>query len=106
MDKTKKQYLVKWYPVHPWDDLRIIDLDILHSGDEETTYNAYKEEAKIMFDGYVYAGRIHGLDKYGKVGYNNSWWWVIEAENAFEAASIVKERIDEEKRDHQKDELQ
>ena len=103
-----RQYLVKWYPVYPWDELEIVDLDILNSKNLEglsgnTGYSPYKDGVKMMFDEYVYAGRKHGLDKYGRVGYNNSWWWVVEAENAIEAACIIKEKLNEMTRDRQGD---
>lgn len=80
------RYLIRWYPVKPWDNLKIVNLDALDKN----------EEAQLAYSEYLDAVDRRGLDKYGKVGFNNSWLSVIEADNAVLASDIFKQKIEEE----------
>lgn len=100
-----RQYLVKWYPVYPWDELEIVDLDILKPvfcpKTEHLGFKTIKENIQLLKDEYDLAVKRHGLDSHGFTYYNNSRWCLIEAENSVKAVCIFNEKIEEESKDHE-----
>lgn len=100
-----RSYLIKWYPVYPWDDYQIVDLDILKpefdSENKGIGFKNVRERVRQLYNAYQAAVERHGLNKYGFVGYNNSWWSVIEAENAILANDIFKQKLEQDWNDHE-----
>lgn len=84
-----RRYLIKYYPVYPYDELMVVDLDVLK--DEFSTKSILenrREMVQQLYDIYQFAlTRKHVFKNI--VRYNNSNWWIVEAENAIEAVKTI-----------------
>lgn len=85
------RYLIKWRAVAPWDNLKIIDLDILNravgcTDGKNYKYDPYVNGVRSLYEQYTFAAEGQSVDDHGTILFNGSWWCVIEAENIAQAA--------------------
>ena len=84
------KYLGKLYPVQPWSSIEIQQLDILDYERDDTPCPRYWDEIKKLYNMYESRKEKQNNDL---VAYNNSWWFVGEAETPFEFAELMHKEL-------------
>ena len=94
------KYLIKHYPVYPWDELLVYDLDILkdefEQKDEQIGFRIIKENAQYFFNMYQLGLRYRYDSSDPIVHYNNSNFYITEAKNAARAVENYILRMERE----------
>ena len=93
------KYLGKLYPVQPWSSLEIYQLDLLDYERDDTPCPSYWDEIREMY-GIYRAAKAHKHMTSDLVAYNNSWWFIGEAETHFEFADLMYKELEKDRHEH------